>query len=169
MLLRARRPQGAEAPVVVGAGRHAALRVDVQIQTLFAVRAVSVPRKEVALGHLAEVVLVQELALLALLAQTAEPVLADERVEARGVGAAARLRSRGVADMSVEALGPVGAVTRGVGLAYRPVGGKTVVVDLAEEGREVEGVGLWRVVEDHGGIILDLGRRHGGRSNGRNR
>lgn len=62
-----------------------------QIQTLFAVRAVSVPRKEVTLGHLAEVVLVQELALFAFLAQSAEPVLADKRVEAGGVGAAACL------------------------------------------------------------------------------
>lgn len=80
------------------------------------------------------------------------------------MGSAARLRGRGVANVPVEALGPVGTVSRGVGLAYRPVGGEAVVVDLAEEGREVEGVGLGRVLEDHGGIIVYLGHRHGGRS-----
>lgn len=80
------------------------------------------------------------------------------------MGSAARLRGRGVANMPVEALGSVGTVSRGVGLAYRPVGGEAVVVDLAEEGREVKSVGLGRVLENHGGIIVYLGRCHGGRS-----
>lgn len=68
--------------------------------------------------------------------------------------------------MPVEALGPVGTVPRSVGLAYRSVGREAMVVDLAEERREVEGIGLGRVVEDHGGIVLYLGCRHGGRSDG---
>lgn len=164
MLLRAHRPQGTEPAIVVRAGRHATLRVDVQIQTLFAIGAVSVPRKKVALGHLAEVILVQELALLTLLAQAAKPVLADERIEAGGVGAATRPGGHGVADVPLKAFRSVGAVARGVGFTYRPVGWESVVVDLAEEGREMEGVWLGRVVEDNGGVVLDFGRRHSGRS-----
>lgn len=46
-----------------------------------AVTAVAVTDKEVALGHLAQVVLVQELAALAFLAQAAQPMLADQVVE----------------------------------------------------------------------------------------
>lgn len=105
-----------------------------QIQTLFAIRAVSVPRKKVALWHLAEVVLVQELTLLALFAQAAEPVLADEGVEAGGVGAGAGFGRYRVADVPLEAFRPVRAVARGVGFAYRSVGRESVVVDSAKEG-----------------------------------
>lgn len=82
VLLRAPRPQRAEPHIVVRAGRQPAHGVDVEIQALVAVGAVPVAHEEVALGHLAEVVLVQELAVLALLAQAAQPVLADEAVEA---------------------------------------------------------------------------------------
>lgn len=91
MLLAAIGAQGAEALVVVRAGRELGLGVDVQVEALVAVRAVAVPHEEVALGHLAQVVLVQELAALALLAERAQPVLAHERVVAR-VGAARRVR-----------------------------------------------------------------------------
>ena len=48
-----------------------------QVQTLVAVAAVPVAHEKVALGHLAQVVLVQELAGLALFAEAAQPVLAD--------------------------------------------------------------------------------------------
>ena len=53
------------------------MRIDVQIQALITVGAVPVAHKKVALGHLAQVVLVQKLARLALLAEAAKPVLAD--------------------------------------------------------------------------------------------
>lgn len=62
VLLVAPGAQGAEAPFVVRAGGKPGGRVDVQVQALVAVRAVPVPDEEVALGHLAQVVLVQELA-----------------------------------------------------------------------------------------------------------
>ncbi|RYC62642.1 hypothetical protein CHU98_g3547, partial [Xylaria longipes] len=76
--------EGAEAAVVVRAGRQLAEGVNVQVQTLVTIGAVAVAHKEIALGHLAQVVFVQELATLALLAQGAQPVLANERV-VRGV------------------------------------------------------------------------------------
>lgn len=69
--------EGAEALVVVRAGRELRLRVDVEVEALLAVGAVAVAGEEVALGHLAEVVLVEELAVLALFAEAAEPVFAD--------------------------------------------------------------------------------------------
>jgi hypothetical protein len=47
-----------------------------QVQTLLAIGAVAIAHEEVALGHLAEVVFVQELAGHALFAQPAQPVLA---------------------------------------------------------------------------------------------
>ena len=59
-----------EATVVPGAVLDLRLAVDVQELALF-VAALAVLRVEVALGHLAHVVLVQELALVALLAQAA--------------------------------------------------------------------------------------------------
>lgn len=81
MFLGAPGPQGAEALVVMWAGRQLALGVDMQVQTLVSVGAESVAQEEVALGHLAQVKLVQELTALPLLAQATQPVLADERVE----------------------------------------------------------------------------------------
>lgn len=77
VLLAACRAQRAETLVVVGARRQLGLGVDVQIQTLVAVRAVAVAHEEVALRHLAQVVLVQELAALSLFAERTQPVLAD--------------------------------------------------------------------------------------------
>lgn len=47
-----------------------------QVQALVAVRAVPVSNEEIAFRHLAQVVLVKELAGLPLLAQGAQPVLA---------------------------------------------------------------------------------------------
>ena len=82
VLLGAVGTEGAEAPLVVGAGRQLGGRVDVQIEALIAVGAVAVAHEEVALGHLAQVVLVQELARRALLAEAAQPVLAHQAVEA---------------------------------------------------------------------------------------
>lgn len=142
VLLRAPRPQRAEAHVVMRARRQPAQRVDVQVQTLVTVGAVPVAHEEVALGHLAQVVLVQELAVLALLAQAAQPVLADERVETP------RWSLRVRRDVPLGAARAVGAVARLEGAAYGAVGGQADLVGSSEEGGEVEVVGRGRVVED---------------------
>ncbi|TLS24791.1 hypothetical protein PpBr36_08472 [Pyricularia pennisetigena] len=73
VLLAAPGAERTEALVVVRTGRQLALRVDVQVQALLAVLAVAVADVKVALGHAAQVVLVQELAPVALLAQPAQP------------------------------------------------------------------------------------------------
>lgn len=87
--------QLAEAALVVGAGRQLAARVDVQVQALVAVGTVAVAYEEVALGHLTQVVLVQELAALALLAQAPEPMLAYQAVETTTTSSSTcRLRRR---------------------------------------------------------------------------
>lgn len=143
MPLGAPRPQGTEAAVVVRTRRQPRLRIDVQVQTLVAVAAVAVAHEEVALGHAPQVVLVQELAALALLAQAAEPVLADEAAEGRcGGGGGGGLLVRGRVAGGV----PVGtacferAVAGLVGFADGAVGGEGVLVGALEEGREGEGV-----------------------------
>lgn len=151
MLLAAIRPQGAEALVVVRTGRELGLGVDVQVEALVAVRAVAVADEEVALGHLAQVVLVQELAALALLAQRPQPVLAHERVVA-GVGAARRVRRH----VPVRTRRAERTVARHEGLAYRPVGREAVAVGRAEEGREAEVVGRRFVLED---LLREFGGR----------
>lgn len=162
VLLAAGGAQRTEALVVVGAGRQLGLGVDVQIQTLVAVAAVAVADEEVALGHLAQVVLVQELAALALLAQRAQPVLAHQRVVAR-VGARRRVGRH----VPVRARRPQRTVPRYEGFAYRSVGGKAVAVGRAQERREAEAVARRLVLEDLlrelGGSRRRLGRRHGGR------
>lgn len=81
MFLGAPGPERAEALLVMWAGWQLALGVDMQIQALVAVGAEAVAQEKVALGHLPQVELVQELAALALFAQATQPVLADERVE----------------------------------------------------------------------------------------
>ena len=128
-----------------------------QVQALVAVGAVPVAHEEVALGHLAQVVLVQELAVLALLAEPPQPVLADERVEpARG-----GLRvGRGVA---LGAAGAVGAVARLEGAADGAVGREADLVGLAEEKREAEVVDGAGVVEDGRGRRGGRDGSHGGR------
>lgn len=67
-----------EASIVPGTVLDLRLRIDVQVLAVL-VRARLELRVEVALGHLAHVVLVQELAQVALLAEAAQPVLADHR------------------------------------------------------------------------------------------
>jgi len=67
----------AEALAVRGALADAHVLCDVEVHALVAVGAEAVLGKEPALWHLAQVVLVHELALVALFAQAAEPVLAD--------------------------------------------------------------------------------------------
>lgn len=70
------RPMPAEAPVVPRAVFYLALRIYVQEGALFVVAGVETG-VEVALGHLGHIVLVQELALVTLFAEAAQPMLAD--------------------------------------------------------------------------------------------
>lgn len=132
MFLAAPRTQWTEALVIVRTRRQLGLRVNVQVQALLAVGAVAVAHEEVALRHLAEVVLVQELARLALFAEAAEPVLADQGRPSR------RVRGAG-GGVAVWAGGAERAVAREEGLALRAVRGELVAVGLAEEGGEGEG------------------------------
>ena len=75
------------------------------------ITAIPIPHEEIALGHLPQVILVQELAALTLLAQTAQPVLAHQVVEV----AVAALH-----DVPVRACAAHGAVALEIRLAYRP-------------------------------------------------
>lgn len=130
--------------------RQLAQRIDVQVQTLLAIRTIPIPHEEVALWHLAQVIFVQELAVLALLAQAAQPVLAHERVEP-----ARRLLlvpGPPVRDVPLRAARAVGAASRLEGLAYGSVGREADLVCLPEERREAEVVGLRGVVEDGGDV-----------------
>lgn len=81
MRLGTMRSERTEAAIVVQARRELRRGVDVQIETLVAVAAVEGSHVLVAFGHAAQVIFVEELALVALLAETAQPVLADETVE----------------------------------------------------------------------------------------
>ena len=67
----------AEASVVPGTVADLGFRINVEEWTLLVVAGVE-PGVEVALRHLAHVVLVEELALVSLLTQPPEPVLADD-------------------------------------------------------------------------------------------
>lgn len=137
MFLGAPGPQRAEALVVMWAGRQLALGVDMQVQTLVAVGAEAVAQEEVALGHLAQVELVQELAALSLFTQATQPVLADERVER--VPTFLLAAAVGDGDVALRAAGAEGAVAVDVGFTYWAIGGKAVKVGSLEERREGEG------------------------------
>lgn len=78
VLLSAAGSKGAEAAVVVGAGRAFGLGVDVQVEAVVAVGAGQVSGVVVAFGHPSQVVFVKELAGFTFFAKAAEPVLADE-------------------------------------------------------------------------------------------
>ena len=67
----------AEASVVPGTVAHLGFRINMEEWTLFVVTGVE-PGVEVALRHLTHVVFVKELALVSLLTQPPEPVLADD-------------------------------------------------------------------------------------------
>merc|ERR1719245_879641 len=97
----------AESSVVPGTVPHLGLGVDVQERTLLVMASVK-SSVEVALWHLAHIVLVQELALVALLAEAAQPVLANNRLVS--------------ADVSEGAGRPPGARRRHVELAHRRAG-----------------------------------------------
>lgn len=142
MFLVASRAERAKSPVVMRTGGQFRLRVDVQVETLVAVGAVAVAHEEVALGHLAQVVLVQELARFSLLAEPAEPVLADQGAKTSVAGAAGGLGGVGRSgDMALGAVGSEGTVAGLVGFADWSVGREGVLVGLLEKGGECEGVG----------------------------
>jgi len=114
------------------------LRVDVQVQALITIRAIPVPDEEIALRHLAQVVLVQELARLALLAEPAQPMLAYQRPVSATVRLAGRVLRRIGGDVSLGTARFEGAVARGVGFADGSVCREGVLVVALEEGREGE-------------------------------
>ena len=95
------------------------------------ITAISIPHKEIALGHLPQVIFVQELAALALLAQTAEPVLAYEIVEVAIIA---------LCDVTVRARIAHGAVTLEIRLAYWPCVRDAEALRGEEEGAKGERV-----------------------------
>ena len=119
--------------------------MDVLVQALVAVGAGAVLAEVHALGHLAEVILVQEFAGLATLAQTAQPMLAYHAVPATmlSVGVLVLVRT-GAAE---------GAVALQICFADGTVGIEADSVFFAEEGGEGEVgdlEGLGRGEEDVG-------------------
>jgi hypothetical protein len=100
----------------------------VLIHALIPVLTEAMAREVIALGHAAQVVFVQELASLALFAEAAHPVFADEAVEG---GLQVVLVGAGVAER---------AVALDEGFAEGAGGGEAETVFAGEEGREGEGV-----------------------------
>lgn len=155
VLLAAPGAERTKALVIVRTRRQLALRINVQVQTLLAVLAVAVADVKVALWHAAQVVLVQELAPVALFAQAAQPMLAHQAVEGGAVALAAAVSALGVGelrrvgDVPLQAPRAVGAVAaRRVDFAYRSVRRQAVLVRLLQERREGEAV-LGRRVREH--------------------
>lgn len=107
----------------------------------------------------------KKLAVLALLAQTAQPMLTDERVEP-----ACRLRRSPIGDVALGAARAVRAVARLKGFADWAVGRQANLVRLLQERRETEGIRLRGMVEDCGRRAVCCGGsrsgfcRHGGRA-----
>lgn len=114
-----------------------------EVEAFVAVAAEAVAQEKVALGHLAQVELVQELAGLTLLAESSEPVLANERVEGMATAVLLSTAAVGCRNVSFRAARAQRAVAVIVGFAYRSVGGQAVEICLLEEGRKGEG---WRVL-----------------------
>lgn len=77
MFLRAPGSQGTEPALIMRTWSPLILGVDVQIQAIVAVGAHAVFGVVGAFWHAAKVILMQELALIAFLAERAQPVLAD--------------------------------------------------------------------------------------------
>lgn len=144
MSFTASRPLLAEAFIVVVAQGQPRLLLDMQIEALVAVLAVAVLVVELALAHLAEVVLMQVVAVVALHAQRFEPVLADVVVvltpEVVVIGGLL-LRRGGV---SIGASSAEGAVSGCEGGTDGRGGDEGVAVVAAEEGGEGEGWGVFR-------------------------
>ena len=145
VLLAAVGAEGAEAAIVMRTRGQLALGVDVEVEALVAVGAVAVAEEEIALGHLAQIVLVQELARLPLLAQSPQPVLTHQRV-VTSVPAVRRRRRR--PHVPVRALRPQRTVPRHKRLAYRSVRRQSVSVRRTQEWGEGEGVGWGLVRQD---------------------
>ena len=109
--------------------------------------------------------------MLPLLAEPAQPMLADEAVETALLRLAAAAVGGGgcSGDVTLRAARAVGACTCLKGAAYGAVGREADLVGLAEERREAEAVCWSCVVEDGRGRGLGRRRgRHGGfRTNSR--
>lgn len=114
VFLGALRAQRTETHVVVLALLHLGLVVDVEVLALGRLRAVAVLCEEDALGHLPQIVLVQVLALVVLLAEAPEPVLAHDFVLENGQDVF--VRTEGAVRARLDALSGV------VELAYRSIG-----------------------------------------------
>jgi hypothetical protein len=102
--------QRTESALVVGTRRPLLARRNVLVQTVVAIRTGAVSFEVHTLGHVAQVILVQEFAVFTLLAQAAHPVLAHGAVEA-----GARL-------VAVGTVGAERAVALLEGFAERPAG-----------------------------------------------
>lgn len=114
-----------------------------EVEAFIAVAAEAIAQEKVALGHLAQVELVQELARLALLAESTKPVLANERVEGMTTAVLLSAAAVGCRDVPFRAARAQRAVAVIVGFAYWSVGGQAVEICLLEERRKGE---EWRVL-----------------------
>ena len=105
-----------------------------QVQTLLSIGAVPISHEEVAFWHLSQVILMQELAVLALLAQATKPVLAHQRIQPpRRLLLLLLCRRRGppVGDMPLCTARAVGAVSGLKGFAYGAIGWEADLVGFA--------------------------------------
>lgn len=109
------------------------------IQTLITVLTIPVRIPELALAHLAQIVLVEEVAAVAAFAEAFEPVFADEGIVVAAVVVAGRLGGCWVAVGAASANGA--AALGGPVRADGDGGGEGGEAFFAEKGREAEVVG----------------------------
>ena len=140
MPLRTPRPKRTKSPLKPLTLHPPTLLINMQIQTLISIRAKPISAKEVTLWHLPQIILVQEFAVVAFLAEPAQPVLAYEVVVGTVRVGGGLVGSQSV---PVGAGGAEGTVPGKEELALGCVGGDAETVGGAEEGVEVEFVFWW--------------------------